>query len=78
MQSNHKDPIYLNTRVEAFLESYFSTLKELTAQELEHNKKAVIDSLLEKPKNLSKVKFDSLSYQICVKICLSGIPKLLE
>lgn len=54
VQSNHKDPIYLNTRVEAFLESYFSTLKELTAQELEHNKKAVIDSLLEKPKNLSK------------------------
>ena len=54
VQSSHKDPAYLDTRIELFLESFRATLGAFTEEELKTNIQAVIEKLLEKPKNLDQ------------------------
>lgn len=55
VQSNSRDPAYLDTRVEAFLQAYTETLVELSKEEFAANVQAVVEDLLEKPKNLNQV-----------------------
>ena len=55
VQSNARDPVYLDQRIESFLKSYFEeTLSQLTDDSLLDNKKSCIENLLEKPKNLNR------------------------
>jgi secreted Zn-dependent insulinase-like peptidase len=56
VQSSHKDPHYLDTRIEDFLQHFYShTLDEKFAgEEFQTNVSAVIDLLTEKPKNLNE------------------------
>ena len=58
VQSNHKSPEYLNSRIESFLLSY---REKLTEEAVALNINAVCDSLLEKPKNMEQ---DSQSFWI--------------
>jgi insulysin len=53
IQSNHKDPPYLDQSIETFLINYREKLISLTQDELDTNKKSVCDELLEKYKNLN-------------------------
>jgi hypothetical protein len=55
IQSNSRDPIYLNDRIETFLREYFETVQVLSEEEFIQNKQAVIENLLEKPKNIYSV-----------------------
>ena len=56
VQSNHKDPDYLNSRIEDFLKTYRSEVIETMTEEfLAQNLSAVIENLLEPPKNIFKV-----------------------
>lgn len=55
VQSNSQDPIFLDGRIESFLKQYFDEmLTSLSDSSLMDNKKACIENLLEKPKNLDK------------------------
>jgi secreted Zn-dependent insulinase-like peptidase len=54
VQSSHKDPAYLDTRIELFLELFRATLGAFTEEELKTDSQAVIEKLLEKPKNLDQ------------------------
>lgn len=58
VQSNHKSPEYLNSRIESFLLAY---REKLTEEAVALNINAVCDSLLEKPKNMEQ---DSQSFWI--------------
>lgn len=56
VQSSHKDPQYLDERIESFLELYRKhLLEECTAEQLQTHIHAVIEKLLEKPKNIDQV-----------------------
>lgn len=56
VQSNHKDPVYLDGRVESFILQYVNeALPSLTAEAFAENVAAVIANLVEKPKNLDAV-----------------------
>jgi insulysin len=58
VQSNHKDPVYLDQRVELFLQSYFdNVILTMTDEFLQTNINAVIENLLEPVKNIDKVKY---------------------
>jgi secreted Zn-dependent insulinase-like peptidase len=59
VQSDHKDPEYLDDRVESFLKDYRETLSSMPSEEFSHYIQAVIEDLLEKPKNLDEVKIYS-------------------
>lgn len=52
VQSNSRHAQYLDDRIENFLIEYRQTLCQMTQEEFQSNVKAVIESLLEKPKNL--------------------------
>lgn len=54
VQSNSRRPCYLDKQVETFLAQYRTVLETLTAEELNDNIQAVVEKLLEKPKNLDK------------------------
>ena len=54
VQSSHKDPTYLDARVEDFLVGFRSKLGAFTDEELQTNIQAVVEKLLEKPKNLDQ------------------------
>ena len=54
VQSSHKDPEYLDQRVEEFLTGYEKHLMELSDEEFQKNITAVIDKLTEKSKNLDQ------------------------
>ena len=54
VQSPHKDPEYLDQRVEEFLTGYEKHLTELSDEEFQKNITAVIDKLTEKSKNLDQ------------------------
>jgi insulysin len=55
VQSNSQDPIFLDGRIESFLQQYYDEiLTTLSDASLLDNKKACIENLLEKPKNLDK------------------------
>jgi insulysin len=54
VQSSHKDPIYLDERIEEFLVGFRVKLAGLSAEELQNNIQAVRERLLEKPKNLDQ------------------------
>eukprot|EP00981_Chlorochromonas_danica_P009292 scaffold2602_cov177-Ochromonas_danica.AAC.13 len=53
VQSSHKDPIYLDGRIEAFLESYRAELASMSPETVQTFIQSAIDKLLEKPKNLN-------------------------
>lgn len=55
VQSHHKDPLYLNDRIEHFLLRYYEeVLKPMTEEKLQHFIHAVKEKLIEKPKNLDE------------------------
>jgi insulysin len=55
VQSSHKDPEYLDRRIEGFLKQFYDTnLPAFTQEVLETNINAVVDLLTEKPKNLNE------------------------
>lgn len=54
VQSNHRDPKYLDDRVESFLKQFRNDLLEFTAEQVAANVQAVIDLMTEKPKNLNE------------------------
>ncbi len=56
VQSGHKGPKYLNWRIESFLKQYRAErLVPMTLEEFNTNIQAVIETILEKPKNLDEV-----------------------
>ena len=55
VQSNHKDPEYLDDRIELFLNQYRENLMGMGSEEFQANVNAVREHLLEKPKNLNQV-----------------------
>ena len=55
VQSSHKDPIYLDSRIEDFLSTYRQTLVDMSDDKYESFVNGVIEKLLEKPKNLDQV-----------------------
>ena len=55
IQSNSQDPAYLDDRVELFIASYRLLLVALTEEEFSTNIQAVVEHLLERPKNLNQV-----------------------
>ena len=56
IQSNSSDPVFLEGRAEAFLESYRTeVIASMTDEFLAVNVAAVIENLLEPPKNIDKV-----------------------
>lgn len=57
IQSNSRDPLYLNERIESFLAEFYKTLEQLSDENFQHNRQAIIDNLLEKPKNISAVSY---------------------
>jgi hypothetical protein len=56
IQSNSRDPLYLDDRIESFLSGFDNILQNLSSEDFEHNRQAVIESLLEKPKNINSVR----------------------
>ncbi|GAB2227967.1 hypothetical protein Droror1_Dr00009796 [Drosera rotundifolia] len=54
IQSTAKGPGHLDQRVEAFMEMFYSKLREMTAEEFRGNVNALIDVKLEKHKNLKE------------------------
>lgn len=54
LQSNSKNGTFLDKRVETFLLNYRNVLEAVSAEALADNIQAVIELLLEKPKNLQK------------------------
>ncbi len=57
VQSSHKDPIFLDGRIEDFLTTYRQSIAEMSEEKLQTFVDAVIEKLLEKPKNLDQVSF---------------------
>ncbi len=55
VQSSHKDPIFLDCRIEDFLTTYRQSIAEMSEEKLQTFVDAVIEKLLEKPKNLDQV-----------------------
>jgi insulysin len=57
VQSHHKDALYLNGRIENFLQYYYENfLLPLTAEKFQDYIHAVKEKLLEKPKNMDEVR----------------------
>ena len=56
VQSSHKDADFLDGRVEDFLLQYRAQLAAISAEDLGANVNAVIEKLLEKPKNIDQVR----------------------
>jgi insulysin len=56
VQSSHKDADFLDGRVEDFLENYREQLLALTEEAFAANVAAVIEKLVEKPKNIDQVR----------------------
>jgi insulysin len=54
VQSNHKDPCDLDRRVETFLRTFRKELEECTAEKLQTFIQAVVEKLVEKPKNIDE------------------------
>lgn len=54
VQSSHKDPVYLDERIESFLLGFRVKLAALTEKELSDNILAVREKLVEKAKNLDQ------------------------
>jgi insulysin len=68
VQSSHKDTAYLDERVESFLALYRELLSALTEEAFGEYVTAVIEKLVEKPKNIDEV--SSLCYRLCcVRSC---------
>jgi insulysin len=56
VQSSHKDPVYLDGRIESFLSQYYETdLLPMTEEKLTHFIDSFKEKMLEKPKNLDEV-----------------------
>lgn len=49
---SEKDAVFLETRVEAFLDYFQTFLKDMSDEEFEKNRQSLVDQRLEKPKNL--------------------------
>ena len=77
VQSNHKDPQYLDERIEDFLNTFKALLLQYTPEMIKENIDAVKDRLLEKSKNLNE---DSRKYwsEIKSRTYLFGREKLLS
>ena len=54
VQSSHKDPDYLDQRIESFLVQYRQQLAAMAPEEYQAYVQAVIEKLVEKPKNLNE------------------------
>ena len=54
IQSDAYDPIYLDTRIEAFLERFRKKIVSMSEDEFQENKDAVMEKFLEKNKNLAQ------------------------
>lgn len=54
VQSNHKDPDYLDGRIEEFLKTYRTFIETISDDSLASFRQATIEKLLEKPKNYSE------------------------
>ena len=76
VQSNHKDPQYLDERIEDFLISFKELLLQYTPEMVQENILAVKDRLLEKPKNLNEGSRNYWS-EIKARTYLFGREKLL-
>ena len=77
IQSNSSDPVFLEARAEAFLEAYRSEVIETMTEEfLSVNITALIENLLEPPKNIDKesmlmwneISAASYEFSRCVKL----------
>ena len=77
VQSNHKDPQYLDERIEDFLISFKELLLQYTPEQVQENIEAVKDRLLEKPKNLNEGSRQYWS-EIKARTYLFGREKLLS
>ena len=55
VQSSHKDADFLDGRVESFLVQYREQLAQISAEDFSANVNAVIEKLVEKPKNIDEV-----------------------
>lgn len=51
---SQKSPAFLESRVEAFLDSFSATLAQMSSKKLEEEKESLVLKLLEKPKNLAE------------------------
>ena len=51
---SEKDPEYLESRIDAFLEAYAKVLLDMTQAEFEGHKRSLTTKLLEKMKNLGQ------------------------
>ena len=80
VQSSHKDADYLDNRIEAFLQVYRDQLIALSEETFKENVNAVIEKLVEKPKNIEEVifyvamrcilsSFQIISYHLYIFIC---------
>jgi len=56
VQSSHRDADFLDGRVESFIAQYRDQLKDISAEDFAANIAAVIEKLLEKPKNIDQVR----------------------
>lgn len=54
VQSSHKDPDYLDQRIEDFLVQYRQQLADMALEEYQAYVHAVVEKLVEKPKNLNE------------------------
>eukprot|EP01041_Mallomonas_annulata_P009052 gene9052-18749_t len=54
IQSNNTEPMALDDKIESFLISYHDVLEKLSEEDLKSNIQAVIEKLVEKPKNLDQ------------------------
>jgi len=54
IQSNVKDPVYLQNRIEKFLQNAESSLEKISKAEFDEYREALIAKRLEKPKNLQE------------------------
>ena len=72
VQSSHKDADFLDTRVEDFIVNYRQQLVELSEEDFAANTAAVIEKLMEKPKNIDQVRVIVLLLEnsVCVRVCI--------
>lgn len=54
IQSDSKDPTYLDSRIENFLDGFRSKMVKMSSEEFETNVEAVVQTFLEKNKNLGE------------------------
>jgi secreted Zn-dependent insulinase-like peptidase len=54
IQSNKQDPVYLDSKIEEFLSEFRQTLATMVDADFADNVNAVIEELIEKPKNLGE------------------------